>query len=307
LPSRFSVQGLWVALLSPLDRHGALQSAVAVAHAQRLLHNGCEGIALFGTTGEGPAFTVAERMQMLEAMLGAGIAAERLMVTTSAVAIGDAIALGRHAAGLGVWRQMYMPPFYFRQPRAAGVVEAVARVVEGIGATRLQLLLYHFPAISSVEFTHAAIAELVRRFPEQIVGIKDSSANLEHTLGLVRAFPQLSVLVGAENHIAPVMAAGGAGSINALANFAPALLRRVADAPSAASVTDLQSIDRLLQLQLLRPAMPFVSVCKTILAEQTGNDLWCNVRAPLVPLDALEAQAVRAGFRALALMPENSC
>jgi 4-hydroxy-tetrahydrodipicolinate synthase len=295
-----------VALLSPVDRHGALQTGIAVAHAQTLLQSGCDGITLFGTTGEGPAFTVAERMQLLEAMLGAGIAADRLMLATSAVAIGDAIALGRHAAGLGVWRQMYMPPFYFRQPRAGGVVAAVAQVVEGIGATRLKLLLYHFPAISSVEFTHAVIAELAQRFPEQIVGIKDSSANLEHTLGLVRAFPQLSVLVGAENHIAPVMAAGGAGSINALANLAPGLLRRVADAPSSASAANLQSIDRLLQLQLLRPAMPFVSVCKTIFAEQTGNDLWCNVRAPLVPLNPQEAQAVRAGYRALALMRENS-
>lgn len=107
------------------------------------LSAGSDGVTLFGTTGEGPAFTVAERKGLLEAMLakpdqpgngGAGhpIRPDQVIVALTALALGDAIELGHHASRLGVHRQMLMPPFYFNQPRDAGIVDAVSQVVRGI-------------------------------------------------------------------------------------------------------------------------------------------------------------------------------
>lgn len=91
-----------------------------------MLGHGCDGITVFGTTGEGPAFTVAERQGLLEALLLAGIREDQCIVTTTALALGDAVALGRHASSLGVHRQMFMPPFYFNQPPEAGIANAVS-------------------------------------------------------------------------------------------------------------------------------------------------------------------------------------
>lgn len=302
------IHGLWPALLLPVSPSGELDTARATAHAQRMLGAGSDGVTLFGTTGEGPAFTVAERKGLLEAMLGKTvnpasspaqpIRPDQILVTITALALGDAIELGRHASRLGVHRQMLMPPFYFNQPRDAGIVEAVSQVVRGIGDDGLKLLLYHFPAMSTFGFSHAAIAELVRRHPGQVVGIKDSSGDLAHAIGLARAFPALSILVGAEPHVAPVMLEGGSGSVNGLANVAPGLMRRVIDAPGAVSAADVQLMTSLLGLLGAMPNLPFVGVYKTMLAEQTGDDTWLNVRAPLSPLDNTEAQAVRKGYRA---------
>ena len=309
------IHGLWPAALTPLDKAGNIDAARAIAQARRMLEAGSQGVTLFGTTGEGPAFTVAERKGLLEAMLakpdlpdlpdqpgsGAGqpIGSDQIIVTLTALALGDAIELGRHASGLGVHRQMLMPPFYFNQPREAGIVEAVSQVVRGSGDDGLKLLLYHFPAMSTFGFSHAAIAELVRRHPGQVVGIKDSSGDLAHATGLARAFPALSILVGAEPHVAPVMLEGGSGSVNGLANVAPGLMRRVIDAPGAVSAADAQLMASLLGLLGVMPNLPFVGVYKTMLAEQTGDDTWLNVRAPLSPLDNTEALAVRKGYRAI--------
>jgi 4-hydroxy-tetrahydrodipicolinate synthase len=299
-----AISGLWPALLHPLTAQDALDSSLAITHAKALLAAGSDGVTLFGTTGEGPAFSVAERMALLDALLAAGVRADQMVVTISAVALPDAIALGRHALARGVQRQMLMPPFYFKQPREAGIVQAVSTVVQGIGSDALRLVLYHFPAISTAGFSHAAIAELVRRHPQQIVGVKDSSGDLPHTLGLVAAFPALSVLVGAEPHIAPVMCAGGAGSICGLANLAPNLMQRIVSAPSAVSTSDQQLMTRLLAVHGVRPGLPFVPVYKTMLAEQSGDDNWLGVRAPLCPLEPLEQLAVRQAYRALAdLLP----
>jgi 4-hydroxy-tetrahydrodipicolinate synthase len=293
------IHGLWPALLLPMDATGALDTPRAIAHAQRMLLAGCDGITLFGTTGEGPAFTLAERKALLESMLGAGIRADQVVVTTTALALDDAIDLGRHASRLGVHRHLLMPPFFFNQPKDAGIIEAVSQVVRGIGDDGLKLLLYHFPAMSTFGFSHAAIAELVRLHPSQVVGVKDSSGDLEHALALAKAFPQLAILVGAEAHVAPVMCQGGSGSINGLSNIAPRLMKRVIGNPAKVAPADAQLILDLLKLLSIKPGIPFVGVYKAMLAEQTGDNAWLHMRAPLSPLDNTELESVRSGYRAL--------
>lgn len=299
MPLQPNIRGLWPALLTPVDAHGALDSTRLAAHAHRMLDAGSDGVTLFGTTGEGPAFTVAERQAELENLLASGVRADQIICTITATALGDAIALGRHALGLGVTRQMLMPPFYYNQPRDDGVVAAYTQVIHGIDHADLRLLLYHFPAMSTYGFSHAAISELIRRHPRQVVGIKDSSGDLAHALALAHAFPDFAVLVGAEPHVAPVMLVGGAGSVNGLANVAPGLMRRVIDTPDAVDPRDLLCMTALLALMTVRPNLPFLGVYKTMLAEQTGDDFWLTMRAPLCRLDRDEEQAIRQGYRAL--------
>lgn len=283
----------------PFGSDGHMDTSRALAHAHRMLAGGCDGVTLFGTTGEGSAFTVAERKALLESMLGGGIRADQVIVTITALALGDAIELGCHAARLGVHRQMLMPPFFFNQPRDAGVIEAVSQVIRGIGDDGLRLLLYHFPAMSTYSFSHAAIRELAQRFAGQVIGAKDSGGDLAHSIEWAQTFPNLSILVGSEHHVAPAMQAGASGSINGLANVAPRLMARVIQAPNAVSAADSQLIDDLLALLSARPALPFVGVYKVMLAEQLGDTQWLNMRAPLSPLRADEAQAVRQGYQAL--------
>lgn len=293
------IHGLWPALLIPIKSDESLDTPRAIQHAKNMLSAGCDGVTLFGTTGEGPAFTIAERKALLESMLGSGIRADQIIVTSTAVALGDAIELGRHASRLGVHRQMFMPPFYFNQPRESGVVDAVSKIVWGIDDDQLKLLLYHFPAMSTIGFSHQAITELVQRHPGQVIGLKDSSGDLAHSLAMAHAFPELSILVGAEQYVAQVMQVGGSGSINGLANVAPRLMARVIKTPQSVTPVDANLITALLSLLSIRPNMPFVGVYKLMLAEKTGDTAWLNMRSPLSPLDSKEMQAVREGYRAL--------
>jgi len=293
-----AITGLWPALLMPFAEDGQLDMPRTLAHAKRMLAAGSDGVTLFGTTGEGLAFSVAERKKVLEAVLTSGVRPDQIIVTTTACALEEAIDLGRHAIAHGVVRQLYMPPFFFNHPRDAGVVECVTQVIKGIGADSLQMLLYHFPGLANVGFSHATISELIRRHPKQVIGVKDSSGDLEHSLGLVKAFPALSIFVGSEPHIAPVMRAGGSGSVNGMSNVAPHLLRRIISKPNEVSKADEQLVLDLLRLMTVLPGMPFVSAYKVGLAEQMGDDVWLNVRAPLTKLEPQEEKAVREVYRA---------
>ncbi len=294
-----AITGLWPALATAFTESGAVDTPRTLAQARRMLAAGCDGITPFGTTGEGPALTVAERQALLQALLDDGVRPDQVIVCTTACALGDAITLGRHAIALGCTRQLFMPAFYFNHPRDEGVVAAVTQMVQGIASDALRVLLYQFPSLSNVAFSHAAIAALAETHPGVVVGIKDSTGDRAHSLALVEAFPQLGTLVGAEPDIAPVMLAGGAGSINGLANLSPHLMRRVVDRPADVSAADQALMQGLLNLLSLKPGMPFVSAYKTALAEQLGDDGWLHVRAPLSPLNNAEAQAVRAAYRAL--------
>ncbi len=299
------MHGHWPAVLIPVTSNGALDTPRALAHCKHLIAAGCNGITIFGTTGEGPAFTNAERKGLLEALLGGGVRADQIVVTTSASAIEDAIELGRHASALGCHRQLYMPPFYFRNPTQAGVVETVSAVVRGINDPKLKVLLYHIPGLSSVMFSHESIHTLVTRHPGQVIGAKDSSGDRAHGLALAQAFPALSILVGAEQFVADVMQVGGSGSINGLGNISPALMCRIVAAPTQVAAADKKLVLDLLALLSVKPNMNFVSVYKTMLAEQTGDDAWLNVRLPLMPLENTEAQAVREGYRAIGTALKN--
>jgi len=154
-------------------------------------------------------------------------------------------------------------------------------------------------------FVRAHVAQL-NHMPSAFFSVSLSAASknrdeVNTAAHLARAFPALSILVGCEPHVAPVMRAGGAGSVNGLANVAPRLMRRVIDRPADVSHGDEAAMLGLLALLSVRPNMPFVSVYKTVLAEQTGDDAWLNVCAPLDPLDNTEARAVREGYRALGI------
>ncbi|HQZ04524.1 MAG TPA: dihydrodipicolinate synthase family protein [Burkholderiaceae bacterium] len=293
------MNGLWPALLTPVSKGGELDTARMLAHARHMLDSGCDGVTIFGTTSEGPAFTNAERKALLEALIASGVLPDQIVVTTSCSALADAIDLGRHAIAQGCLRQLFMPPFYFRNPRAAGIIESVSTVVRGIADDRLKLLLYHIPGLSSVVFSQASIQVLVERHPGVVIGVKDSSGELAHGLALAKAFPGLCILSGAEQYVAQIMCAGGSGSINGLGNISPALMARIIARPQQVDAQDARLVLDLLALLSLRPGTNFVNVYKTMLAEQTGDDTWLNVRAPLCPLEPEEEQAVRAAYRAI--------
>jgi len=293
-----TLHGLWPALMTPLDAHSGLDTAKGVAHAKSLLAAGCDGVTLFGTTGEGPAFSVAERLAFVDALIAAGIPAARLIICSAAASNIDQIAIGRHASERGCAAFLLLPPFFFRNPGEQGVIDSVAEVIDGIGDPKLAVILYHIPQLSSVHFTSAVITTLVQRFPQQIFAVKDSAGNLQHSLDLIKAFPQLKVFVGAEEHIAPAMQIGGAGSVCGLANLAPRLMKRVIDRPAELSTQDAALMGKLLGLI---GKHSFVNVFKTVLAEQKNDAAWLRVRAPLAPLDDTARETILAAYRELKL------
>src|SRR5690242_3242953 len=105
-------EGLWVATLTPLTADLACDAKRLARHCHALLDAGCDGVALFGTTGEGPSFSVGERRRALDTVLVEGIPPDRIILGTGCAAIPDTIELTRAAAEAGCAGALVLPPFF---------------------------------------------------------------------------------------------------------------------------------------------------------------------------------------------------
>ena len=108
------VSGFWVATATPLTAAGAVDQAKLAGHAKNLFGQGVDGVVLFGTTGEGTSFSIAERIETVAALLKSGIGAERIGLGGGFPAITDAVALARSALGLGLKHVLMLPPYFDR-------------------------------------------------------------------------------------------------------------------------------------------------------------------------------------------------
>ncbi len=281
------MKGIFAASVTPVDSDGEISHVRLAAHLRWLLHHGCHGVALFGTTGEAPSFSVAERQAALEAVLRRGVAPERILLGIGCCAHADTLALARHGLDAGVTRMLMLPPFYFKDVPEEGVFRAFAELIEAVASDRLQLVLYHFPRMSMVPIARPVIERLLGRYPDTVRGIKDSSGDWEHTRGLIAAFPGFSVFSGSDMHLLRNLQAGGAGTISAGANLACASSRDVFDGVARG---DAAAAERAMQcvaaVRTVLGRYPMIPAIKHVIAEGTRDPVWDTVRPPLVELDA---------------------
>jgi len=292
MPSHRPVSGLWCALLTPLDGEGGVDHVRLARHAASLLAQGVDGVAPFGTTGEGQSFSLAEREAGLDALLAAGIPAARIVAATGCAALTETVALTRHGVAAGCAACLVLPPFFFKDLSDEGLYAWYARVIEAVADPRLRVLLYHIPQVTGVAFSPALVERLATAFPDVIVGVKDSGGDWANTAALLQRFPQLAIFAGHEPHLPRLMRAGGAGTICGVANVLPGLVRALLSPTVTAE--DEARIRAFLDIVFRYPLLP---AFKCIVAERSGDPGWRAVRPPLV---ALHPEARRTLLDALA-------
>lgn len=278
-PGRFD--GVLAPILTPFDAELVPDAGRFVELAARLMDQGL-GLAPFGTTSEGNSLGVAEKAELLDALLDAGLEPARMMPGTGCCALSDTVALTRYAVERGCGGVLMLPPFYYKNPSEDGLFASFSQVIDKVGDDRLRVYLYHFPQQSQVPITHALIARLLAAYPGVVAGIKDSSGDLANMEAMCREFPGFQVFAGTERLILPVMRAGGAGCISANANIhGPAMLelvRRWREPEAEGLQKELEGFRAVMD------GMPLIPALKALTARRTGDYGWRRVRPPHLPL-----------------------
>jgi 4-hydroxy-tetrahydrodipicolinate synthase len=287
-------RGVFVPALTPFAADLAVDRARFLAHCARLLEQGANGLAVFGTTSEANSLSINERIQLLDHLVDHGIPASVLMPGTGCCALPDTVALTRHALDRGAFGVLLLPPFYYKNISDDGVFATIAEVVQRVADRHLRIYLYHIPPMAGVGFSLPVIERMLKAFPGVVVGIKDSSGDWNNTAAMLKAFPGFEVFPGSETYLLDALRLGGTGCISATANVNVAAMRRLIDTWTSPMAEALQT-----QLTAVRTAIqkyPLVSANKAILAHTHADPGWNVVRPPL---RSLSTEATTDLLRAL--------
>lgn len=277
-----ALTGLWPPVATPFRDDGAVDTQRIVLHSKALLADGCEGLAVLGTTSEANSLSLDERRKVIDAHVEGGIEADRLMPGVGACAVDDVVTLARHAHGIGASGVLMLPPFYYKKVPDDGIFAFFARVIEKLGANAPRIMLYHIPPMAAVGFSVELTGRLIEAFPDVVVGMKDSSGDAENTLTMIRAFPDFAVFPGAEVYLVRAMQAGARGCISATANVNAAAISNLLEKWQSSDADKLQE-----ELNAVRKAVESrgnIPGCKAILSDRYSDPAWNNVRPPLVAL-----------------------
>ena len=306
LPAASPIAGIWPALLTPLDARLQIDHAAFAAHALQLLAAGCSGLTPFGTTGEGPSFSMAERLTAIDALIHAGVPAGRILVSTSCAALPDAVQLTRHAVQAGARGVLLLPPFFLKGVPDAGIVNFYTQLIEQVADARLRIMLYNIPQVSGIALSHAVIGSLLQRYPQTLIGLKDSGCQRDTSLAYAQAFmPPLQVWVGNEPDLQTLAGLGSLGAVSGVANLAPRLVARLVQGGAGPGAASDQARMLALLVVLLRGPWGLTAAFKGLMAQRSGQPGWRRVRAPLVALTDEQASELVALWQALGLDTER--
>jgi 4-hydroxy-tetrahydrodipicolinate synthase len=287
--------------LTPLVADASSPDLEAVApYLAFLASRGCHGALIFGTTGEGPSFSPAERIAVWQTAVRVReqFPNFRLLAGTGTPSLVESIELTRAAFGLGYDGVVALPPYYFRKATDEGLFrwfgELIQKAVPGDG----HLLGYHIPGMTGIGFSLDLLARLKDAFPVQFAGIKDSSHDPDFACALGQRFgADLAVFTGTDSDFTLALENRAAGCITAPANLISPDLREIYDA--FLTGRDLSAAQGRVthQRHILEKYPPFPPTLKALVHRLHGFPRW-PVRPPLVELSPESESALLREFSA---------
>ena len=283
-------RGVIAATATPLHADDSPDLVRLAKHCRALLDNGCDAINLLGTTGEATAFSVEQRLAVMRSIGEAGLPLDRFLVGTGVCALEDTVRLTRAAAELGFAGALVLPPFFYSDVPAEGLVAYIDEIVRRAAHPKLAIYLYHIPQNTGVPWPLEVVQALRRHHPGVLVGLKDSAGDLSYSRAIAKALPGFDVFPSSEAALGNATADGFAGCISATTN----LTAPYAQAAWSAQGSDAgaAAVRKAAELRALIAAYPLVASVKAALATAYRDPSWGRVALPLRPLSAAQSLAL---------------
>lgn len=278
MKERILPDGVYVAALTPMLDDLTPDIDRLVKHCNALLNQGAQGLALLGTTGEANSFSTDERTKLIEAVIEHGIPAKQIMLGTGCCSYTETINLTRHAVNTGIKSILLLPPFYYKQINDEDLLTFISKVLDEVAEPGLEIYLYHFPRLTGLHFSISLIEKLVAKYPDNIVGIKDSGGDFQNMQEVCRSIPGFKVFAGTEKYLLDVLRIGGAGCISATANITLGQCMLVFNNWQDTEADKLQ--DELTAMRNIFEGLPFIGILKQYLARIQNIPQWRNIRPP---------------------------
>ena len=284
------LSGVWAASLTPLTDDLDPDVERLAAHATRLFASGCDGILLFGTTGEATSFSVQERTGVLDGLIDSGVDPGRVIVGVGCAAVTDTVELTRAAGRSGVAAVLMLPPFYYKAVSDDGLAAAFELILRSVADDTPPVLLYNIPRVSGVKVSAELAGRLARKYPGVVAGVKDSTGDIASLRAFLQEMPGCAVFAGTELVLVAGLEDGAVGTISALANL------NASDIRTAYESRNTNHMPILEEARMVMSAHPLIPGLKAVMAERLEDPGWAAVRPPLRSLAPGHGAALAAAL-----------
>jgi 4-hydroxy-tetrahydrodipicolinate synthase len=215
------ISGIFAATMSVLNSDLSLNVEKTIDHAEKLIDQGCHGTAIFGSTGQSQLIPISEKIDLLN-KLSRSKYKDKHLIGTGLNSLNETVNFMKIAISLNFKKFLIMPPAYYKYGDPE-VIEFYTKIIHSV--PECKIILYNFEKLCGYKFSVACVKELVKRFPDQIVGVKDSSYNLFENLKL----ENFSIFPGSELKLLNGLQLGCSGIITATCNVTAQMSRKVYD------------------------------------------------------------------------------
>jgi 4-hydroxy-tetrahydrodipicolinate synthase len=213
------IKGIYAAGMSVFNKDLSLNILKTINHAEKIIDKGCHGVAIFGSTGQAQLISVSEKIYLLNE-LSQSRHKDKYLIGTGLNSLSEIVNLMKVASSLNFNNFLIMPPAYYKYGDVE-VIEFYSKIIDAVPNSKI--ILYNFEKLCGYKFSIECVEKLVKKYPEQIIGVKDSSYNLYKHLKI----DNFSVLPGSESKLLEGLELGCAGIITATCNVTANLSRKV--------------------------------------------------------------------------------
>ena len=214
--------GIYAANLSILSSDKSLDIKSTVEHAEFSIKSGLHGVFFFGSTGQSQLISISEKKDLISKTATSKFK-DNFYFGTGVNSLKDNLDLIRYCMEFDYHTFLIMPPAYYKGNTDKGIYDFYAEIISQV--PKIKIVLYNFEKLSGYLFSADSVKNLVKNFPKQIIGCKDSSYNLFENLKI----PNFKIFPGSEAKLLKGLELGCSGCISAVTNVTHSLARKVYD------------------------------------------------------------------------------
>ena len=215
------ISGVFAASVSILKNDFSLDVDKTILHSENLIKQGCHGVAILGSTGQAQLISVKEKMELIE-HLSTSPQKNNFIIGTGNNSLLETINIMKHSIENGFNLFLLMPPAYYKYGDE-GSYTYYSKIINKVPDCKI--ILYNFEKLCGYMFSTDVVERLVKDFPNQVVGVKDSTYNLYEKLKI----NNFSILPGSETKLLKGLELGCSGIISAVCNVTAPIARKVYD------------------------------------------------------------------------------
>lgn len=235
---------LITAMVTPFDAEGKVDYPQAKKLAQALLESGSDGIVVSGTTGESPTLSREEKLRLFAELKSAVGKQGTVIAGTGSCNTFESRELTKEAEKTGVDGCLLVVPYYNR-PTQEGLFEHFKAIAE---ATSLPCILYNVPSRTATNLAAEIVIKLSQI--DNIIGIKEASANLDQIAKIIQGVPEgFLVYSGNDSDTLPILTLGGYGVVSVASHLVGKQIKEMIQSSLAGKIGEAAAIHhRLLPL-----------------------------------------------------------